>query len=277
MKPAGQHAPLPLRDWPLAQRAGIRGVITDIDDTLTDGGAIQAPARQALAALQRQGIPVLATTGRPVGWSKALLMGENAQAPLPLLGIVAENGAVALQRNNLGELGVQYRDDDATRAAHFARLQAALSAVEACVPGALRATDSWGRETDIAIDHSEHRHLPPEKVEAVRALLQDLGLKVSVSSTHVNAGLGEHNKWTGAQWALDLWLGQPLSAGATDWLYIGDSSNDEAMFQHLPQTVGVANIQAFLPRMAHPPRYICQNERGDGFAEMVAALEASRI
>ena len=34
----------PLSDWPLDERRGIRGVFTDIDDTLTTDGAITPDA-----------------------------------------------------------------------------------------------------------------------------------------------------------------------------------------------------------------------------------------
>ena len=270
--------PRPLRDWPLAERSRIQGVITDIDDTLTEDGQIQPHTWHALHRLQAAGLSVVAVTGRPVGWSQALLDSQMAaQEALPLQGVVAENGAVALRCTAGGTIERSYRADEATRQAHFQRLQAALLQVETHIAGARRASDSWGRETDIAIDHSEHQDLTPAQIEAVRIHLQEQGLRVSVSSIHINAWLGEHNKWTGAQWALDLWLGRQLHQERERWVYIGDSSNDELMFQHLPHTVGVANLARFLPTMDHPPRYICQNERGRGFAEMVAALFESRI
>ncbi len=39
-------------------------------------------------------------------------------------------------------------------------MQAVLAQIERTVPGALRATGPGGRETDIAVDHSEFTHLP---------------------------------------------------------------------------------------------------------------------
>ena len=59
----------PLADWPLDERRGIRGVFTDIDDTLTTCGAITPDALAALGALRAAGLTVIAITGRPVGWS----------------------------------------------------------------------------------------------------------------------------------------------------------------------------------------------------------------
>jgi hydroxymethylpyrimidine pyrophosphatase-like HAD family hydrolase len=44
-------------------------VLTDIDDTLTTEGAITPDALAALQRLRDAGLPVIAITGRPMGWS----------------------------------------------------------------------------------------------------------------------------------------------------------------------------------------------------------------
>ena len=44
----------------------VRGIFTDIDDTLTTDGAITPDALQALADLKATGLSVVAITGRPV-------------------------------------------------------------------------------------------------------------------------------------------------------------------------------------------------------------------
>jgi len=269
---------LPLSAWSEASKASILGLITDIDDTLTDGGQLAVQARDALVALKDANIPVLAVTGRPVGWSLRWLTDNPARGEKawPLMGIVAENGAVALRQESGGQISRIYRDDADTRKVHYRQLQDALQMVEAAMPQARRADDSAGRETDIAIDHSEHHRLDPEEIQKVAELLQSQGLRVSVSSIHINAWLGHHDKWVGACWALQAWLGRSLPLELSHWVYVGDSSNDEAMFRHLPFSVGVANISPFLSRMQHRPRYITQFERGLGFAEVAKALLDAR-
>jgi hypothetical protein len=193
-----------------------------------------------------------------------------------LLGVVAENGAVALWRGPDGQVLRRYRADSATRQAHWQRLQAALRAVEQALPQARRAQDSEGRETDIAIDHSEFHHLSAAQIEQVTALLRGHGLRVSVSSIHINAWLGDHDKWVGACWAVEHWLGQQLSEQLAHWVYIGDSSNDEVMFEHMQHSAGVANIARFMDRLEHEPRYLCAQSRGAGFAELASALLQAR-
>ncbi len=256
----------PLSAWPLAQRQGIRGVLTDIDDTLTQDGAIMPQALRALGRLRSAGLPVIAVTGRPAAWSAPFAL------QWPITGIVAENGAVALWRGAQGELCKDWLQDAATRAAHAARLQLAAADVLRQLPHARLATDSAGRETDIAIDHAEHTPLAPADIERVCAILRGHGLTATVSSIHINGWIGDHHKWIGAQWAVRLWLGRELAPEIARWVYIGDSANDEVMFQHCTHSVAVANIAPHWCKLHHFPRYVAAGERGIGFAELTTAL-----
>ncbi|HEX7437745.1 MAG TPA: HAD hydrolase family protein, partial [Caldimonas sp.] len=61
--------PAPLSSLPAAAARAVRGVLTDVDDTLTHAGAIEPEALVALAALRAAGVAVIAVTGRPMGWS----------------------------------------------------------------------------------------------------------------------------------------------------------------------------------------------------------------
>jgi HAD superfamily hydrolase (TIGR01484 family) len=252
-----------LADW---QANGIIGVFTDIDDTLTTQGAITPDALQALADLKAAGLRVIPVTGRPVGWS------EPFAQSWPVDALVAENGAVALLHSEGQPLRKLYQQDLATRLSNFKRMQQVLARIEREVPGARRAQDSPGRETDIAIDHSEFTHLPPEAIEAVLRLMQAEGMNASVSSIHINGWYGAHDKLAGARWIVRERFGRDLDAELDRWVYVGDSTNDQVMFEHFPHSVGVANIRRFEAQLSHPPRYITQAERGAGFAELVAHL-----
>jgi len=252
-----------LADW---QPVKIIGVFTDIDDTLTTQGAITTEALQALARLKAAGLHVVPITGRPVGWS------EPFAQSWPVDAIVAENGAVAL----LPEAGRPprkiYQQDSATRQSNFQRMQQVLARIERDVPGACRAQDSAGRETDIAIDHSEFQHLPQDAIDAVVGIMQSEGMTATVSSIHINGWYGQHDKLAGARWIVRERFGRELDAELDRWVCVGDSPNDQAMFEHFALSVGVANIRHFEAQLAHPPRYITQGERGAGFAELANHL-----
>jgi HAD superfamily hydrolase (TIGR01484 family) len=267
LPPAGAGRLRPLADLGAARLAALHGVLTDIDDTLTRDGAIEAAALHALQRLAEAGVPVVAITGRPAGWSEPFALAW------PVAAIVAENGAVMLRRAGAG-LQIDFVATAAERAANQRRLQACARALLAQVPGATPARDSAGRLTDIAIDHSEFSHLDAAQIGQVVALMQAHGLTATVSSIHINGWIGAHDKPSGARWAVQQALGRRWDAA--EWVYLGDSSNDQAMFQALPLTVGVANIARFLPQLQAFPAFVTRAERGAGFAELADALLAAR-
>ncbi|MFD1710419.1 HAD hydrolase family protein [Ottowia sp. GY511] len=287
----------PLRELPPGAWRDVVGVFTDIDDTLTTDGAITPDALTALAELRAAGVHVIAVTGRPVGWSEAFAL------TWPLDAIVAENGAVALVRTPPAEgasgsagsaqissqirpkmapelrhqLSKLYIDDALTRQTNFAHLRRVAARVLREVPGATLAQDSPGRETDIAVDHSEFAHLGDAQIAQVVALMRAEGLQATVSSIHINGWIGDHNKWVGACWIARELLGiDDLAAQQERWVYIGDSTNDQVMFDHFTHSVGVANIARFADQLQTPPRYVTAGERGAGFAEMARLLLAQR-
>lgn len=253
---------LPLAEWPLEARCAVRGVFTDIDDTLTTEGAITDDALQALAALRDLGVIVVPITGRPMGWSQPFAR------DWPVAAIVPENGAMAL----LPDGRTLYMQDEATRRRNAARLAQVARRVLDEVPGARLARDSAGRVTDIAVDHSEFAHLPPQHIEQVVALMRSEGMAATVSSIHINGWFGAHDKLSGARWVLRELHGRDLDAEIGQWAYVGDSTNDQLMFERFTNSIGVANIERFLPQLHHRPRYVTRGERGAGFAEVAQAL-----
>ena len=278
---------VPLVDWPIAERRDIIGVFTDIDDTLTTHGAITPDALAALAALQSAGLQVIPITGRPVGWSEPFALGDATSGlpPWPVDAIVAENGAVALVQRKTGQLLKQekhnqlskiYQQDAATRASNYARMQRVAQVIMAEVAGAQLSQDSPGRETDIAIDHSEFTHLSAGQIAQVVAIMQAHGMVATVSSIHINGWFGAHNKLEGARWIVRQLFNRDLDAERDRWVYVGDSTNDELMFAAFRHSVGVANIARFLPQLQTPPRYVSHGERGAGFAEVAQAILAAR-
>jgi HAD superfamily hydrolase (TIGR01484 family) len=268
----------PLADWPLEERRNIVGVFTDIDDTLTSDGVITPDALSALGNLKAAGLHVIPITGRPIGWCEPFARGDAARgvAPWPVDAIVAENGAVAFACKDLPATKI-YQQDAATRATNYARMQAVTLQVLREVPGARLSQDSAGRETDIAIDHSEFAHLPLSSIARVVAIMQGAGMTATVSSIHINGWFGAHNKLEGARWIVRELFDRDLAAELSRWVYVGDSTNDQLMFEHFAHSVGVANIRRFEDQLLHLPRYITASERGAGFAEVAQCiLEARR-
>ena len=270
---------LALADWPLQERRQIIGVFTDIDDTLTTHGDITRDALQALYALKAAGLQVIAITGRPVGWCTS-----RAQS-WPVDAVVAENGAVALVANRdpggavtlpNPPLTKLYQQDAATRSANYQAMQAVAQQVLHEVPGVELTRDHAGRETDVAFDCAEFAHLSAEDIQSVLRVLRGAGMHTTVSSIHIHGCFDDFNKWTGARWIARELLKRDLDAELDCWVFVGDSGNDQPMFQHFLHSVGVANIRHCAATLTHLPRYVAPSERGAGFAEVAQALLAAR-
>ena len=276
---------LPLTHWPIEARRNIIGVFTDIDDTLTTHGAITPDALQALADLKAAGLHVIPITGRPVGWAEPLA------SSWPVDAIVVENGAVALKMaesavfaENTPQIGIQpayllpmvlsklYQQDATIRADNLARMARIAQQVLAQVPAAVLSRDHAGRETDLAFDYKEFEDLPPETVQDILAVLKHSGMQTTVSSIHIHGCFGHFDKWQGACWIVRELFQRDLAQELDRWVFVGDSGNDQAMFQHFTHSVGVANIRHFEAQLQHLPRYITQGERGAGFAEVARSL-----
>lgn len=267
------HAPAPVATMPVAIARGIRGVLTDIDDTLTTQGVLPPVARDALDALAHAGIPVVAITGRPAGLCEVLL------GQWPLAAIVGENGGVWMRRDaSTGAIEAHYDHADAERARQRAALGAIGQRILAAVPRARLAVDRYRRETDLAIDWAE-RIDPPlgrEDVDRIVALLRNAGLSTAVSSIHVHGWYGTHDKLATSRALFATAFGIDLAAEREHYTYVGDAPNDAPMFAFFPYAVGVANVRRFLDRIDTPPAYITAGEAGEGFAELARRLIAAR-
>jgi HAD superfamily hydrolase (TIGR01484 family) len=265
------HRALPLAQAPRAAWAGLRGVLTDIDDTLTCDGAIDPAALDALTRLRAAGVNVVAITGRPMGWSEPFVRPSG----WPIDAIVAENGAVALRAEG-SRVRIDYVQDPATRERNATRLRNVAAQILRSVPGATLARDSAGRATDIAIDHDEFAQLDARSIERVVALMQRAGMTATVSSIHINGWFGTHTKLSGARWIVQMLYGRDLDAELARWVYVGDSTNDQQMFEHFPFSIGVANLVRFADQLLVWPAYLTCAERGQGFAEVADALLDAR-
>ena len=267
---AGQDWPSrPLSQLPLQSWVGVTGLMTDIDDTLTRDGVIEPAALDALHALRAAGLPVLAITGRPHGWSLPF-----ARA-WPVAAIVAENGAVALMRDG-DQVRTEFAQDEATRAHNATRLRRVAAQLLQQLPGTTMARDSAGRLTDIAVDHSEFAALDAGTIARVVDLMRAAGMNATVSSIHVNGWFGTHDKWSGAQWMVQRLFGRRLDDEVGRWVYVGDSTNDQPMFERFMHSVGVANLCRFAAELTCWPAWLAAGERGQGFAEVAQALLAAR-
>ncbi|WP_419899321.1 HAD family hydrolase [Roseomonas sp. USHLN139] len=263
--------PRPLAVAPQTELAGLRWVLTDIDDTLTSDGRLPAAAYAALEALDDAGIAVVPVTGRPAGWCDAIAR------HWPVAGVVGENGALwyALDRGARRMLRWQAQPE-AERRLRRARLEALAEAAMAAVPGSAIAADQPFRLFDMAIDFCEDAGpLGLDAAEAIARVFRAGGAEAKVSSIHVNAWIGAWDKRAGIEALFAARFGD-FAALAPRIAFVGDSLNDAPLFAAVPCSVGVANVAPFLAGMTTPPAYITRAEGGAGFAEFADALLKAR-
>jgi HAD superfamily hydrolase (TIGR01484 family) len=262
----------PLHDIPLATLRGVSAVLTDIDDTLTLHGRLPAVAYAALEKLRAAGIKIIPVTGRPAGWC------DHIARMWPCDAVVGENGAFYFAYNEADRrMERVYAQDAETRKNNTGRLWAIANDVLKAFPGTAIASDQAYREIDVAIDFCEDvPPLPLATAQAIASRFHAAGAEAKVSSIHVNAWFGMHDKLSMSRRLLAEKFAIPDEAMAGAVAYCGDSPNDAPMFAGFPLGIGVANIKPLLPLMAHLPAYVTDGEGGRGFAEFATMLLAAK-
>ncbi len=271
------------RPWTEANRdrlSKVRGICLDIDETLSTRGKLTSDAFAALWALKEAGFEVIPITGRPAGWC------DMIARFWPVDAVVGENGAFSFFMKD----GVRRRLDTLDSGLN-AELKQKLTALSQRIlerfPHARWASDQAYREYDLAIDFCEDVPAwPSEDIKALVELCHGQGAHAKVSSIHVNTWFGNYDKKTGFQRFLEFrgeWRGSNITGTLTntaEWLFIGDSPNDEPMFEFFENSVGVANLNVFLKDLKHPPAWVTAGESGAGFVEManqmVKTMNAAR-
>jgi len=246
----------PLAQLPLDLRTQLRGVLCDIDDTLTTDGRLTAAAYAALEALQRAHLLVVPITGRPAGWC------DHIARMWPVDAVVGENGAFYYRYDHAARVMRRgYVDDGATRAAYRERLPAIGDRILAQVPGCAVASD---------------QHYRMAAVDKIVALMRESGLTVKVSSIHVNGWFGDYDKLSMARTLMRECYATDLDAEKDRFVFVGDSPNDAPMFGYFPHSIGVANIRKFAGQLPAAPAYVTRAASGAGFCELVDVLLAGR-
>ncbi|HEX3632290.1 MAG TPA: HAD-IIB family hydrolase [Casimicrobiaceae bacterium] len=262
----------PLAAMPVAPRAAMRGVLADIDDTLSTAGKITAEAYAAMEKLHAAGLLLIPITGRPAGWC------DHIARMWPVDAVVGENGALYMfYDRGARRLRRRYVATEAERAANRRRLAEVAETILREVPGAALASDQPYRESDLAIDFCEDvPRLSDEAIDRIMALMRAAGMTAKMSSIHVNGWFGAYDKLAMTRTLLSDEFGIDVDAERDRFVFVGDSPNDAPMFEHFPYAVGVSNVRAFAGRIATPPAYVTEGESGAGFAELAAHLLAAR-
>ncbi|MBI1860635.1 MAG: HAD-IIB family hydrolase [Deltaproteobacteria bacterium] len=247
-----------LKDLPAKK---VRAVFTDLDDTLTDDQRISSETYRVLWELKKAGFWLVIVSGRPAGWADALTR------LWPIDHMIFENGAGWSARDGHKVVTTRLVNGGAgDLSAIFARLKEK-------VPALKPASDQRYRLHDYAIDFAEEPpFLDSETVNwCLSELAREPGVTAKVSSIHINFWRGTHTKVTACE-ALLQREGAKRRVGRDEVAFVGDSPNDEPLFEFFPNAVGVANVAPFLGKMKSHPRFLTQEKGGKGFEELAHLL-----
>jgi len=264
------HSRTPLSSFSLSPNwSRVDWILTDVDDTITLHGRLPPEALSALEQLQAAGVGVVAVTGACAGWC------DHIAHAWPVNAVLGENGAFVLEKTD-GRMTLSSARAMNEIRADQARLRTQIEAILVDEPDLSLTLDQPYRLCEVAIDIGQNRdRLAPKRVAALLARIHALGAHATASSIHINAWYGEHSKRLTALHYLaqrglpDVDLHQRVCC-------IGDSPNDQALFEVLPLSVGVANIRRYWDQLHHRPRVITDHEGGYGFAQFAQALLAVR-
>ncbi len=249
----------------------IKIIFCDIDDTISSNGKILPETYSSLWDLYKKNIKIVPITGRCAGWV------DHIARFWPVFGVIGENGALYMYMDNKNQLRRRYYLENFQVQESKRKLELIKSEVLTRFPTCKVASDQPYREFDLAIDFCEDvPPLPMEDVQEIVKIYEKYGATAKISSIHVNGWFGDFNKVKMTKIFVKEVLDLSLKDELDTVLFIGDSPNDQSMFEFFPISVGVANISKFTEIITHPPRYITNMDSGLGFAEMVSILLSKR-
>ncbi len=258
----------PITEWKKEERANIRGVFTDIDDTLTTNGRVPATAFLAMERLRNADFLVVPVTGRPAGWC------DMIARTWPVDAVVGENGALAFRYDpTVGQMRRLYADRAELRTQKMQRLEVIRNEILDQVPAARVSADQVYRETDLAIDIAEDvTPLNNELIDIIVSIFKRHDATVKVSSIHINGWFGNYSKLTMTHHMMSDFFNIDLDISKAQYVFIGDSPNDSAMFGYFTNAVGVANLHDVAWRCESLPTWITRQPRTSGFIELAESL-----
>lgn len=254
----------------------IEFVLTDIDDTLTTEGQLEANAYESLWRLYKAGLKIVPITGRPAGWC------EMIARFWPVDGIVGENGGFYFRyAANTGEkikkMNRWFFSDPKTIEQNKTKLAIIAKEVLAEVKGAAISSDQFCRMMDLAVDFCEDvPALPPSEIQKIVRIFEKHGAQAKISSIHVNGWYGHYNKLTTTFQFLKSEHNLSDAEALKKCIFVGDSPNDEPMFAKFPHSFGVANVKKFANQMKTLPAYVSSSEGGQGFTEIAEQILSHR-
>jgi HAD superfamily hydrolase (TIGR01484 family) len=252
----------PFAEFPEEVARRVRFVLTDVDDSLTDGPRLPAATYGAIEALAEAGIIVVPVTAAPAGWCDLMCR------MWPVGAVIGENGGLCFRHDRgSGITERHYWAASDERPLARAKLMALGAEILQLMPGSELAHDQRYRETTLAF-----RMLDPVLSAKIMAHLDASGARTTANSIWVLGWFGEFGKLAMARRIMAELFDADIDRDADNCLYLGDSVNDAPMFGFFPHSVGVSSVRKYADHMTALPRWITKGAGGTGFVEVADLL-----
>ncbi|PLY37554.1 HAD family hydrolase [Pectobacterium carotovorum] len=235
----------------------IRFVLTDMDETLTYQGRLQARTYESLERLQDAGIKVIPVTAASAGWA------DQMARMWPVDGVIAENGGLFLIRNTRNhDIDRHYWHED-----EFLNNRQQLRKIQRLIQHQLPwlevSDDQDFRLTSIAFK------LPsvPKKIQLLVDELKKYGCSYTINNLWVLGWLGQYDKLLMSRRILNRFYALEESDEQESVYYSGDSLNDAPMFKFYKKSLGMNSINNILKDMPALPSWISKFPGGKGFVD----------
>ncbi len=238
-------------------------VFSDFDGTLTLGDELRPEFFQVLDLLKSENVPLIICTGRSKSWAHFLLSHFS-----DLEYVITEGGGV-LSYVEVKEGRRLLHDVLLVDKKEVDRLKSVVSELMERFPSLELSVDSFGRETDRAIELSfleDH----PEMDREIRSFFDEKKVNYSTSNVHMNFWCGRISKMN----SLRIFMKEYIKTPEEYAMFFGDSLNDESVFQSLRHCVGVSNIEKVIDRFEYLPKVILEGPQNRGIKGVLNYLKS---
>lgn len=194
-------------------------------------------------------------------------------ADVAIRAVIGENGPLCFSRDREGrDLRRAFWQSAEERVRKMTRLKEIAERMRAAFPETITAADQPFRQASWALrlraTATPRRASPPRgAMPAPRA---------TINTLWVLGWFGGFDKLAMALRMAKELLTLDLAAEREAVLYVGDSLNDEPMFQFFPNSVSVSTVADDLDRLSAVPQWVTRGPGGEGFVEVADMLLGGR-
>lgn len=243
------------------EHSTLKLVFSDFDGTLTHGCCLGPVFFDVIDLLNQHNIPLIIVTGRSRAWGHFFITHIKT-----IEAVIAEGGGVLIERGqnsaDLVETALVSKDV-------IAKIESFTELLLETFPEVELSVDSSGRLVDRAIE------LELLKDESLKQKITDLmdqhDINYSCSNVHLNYWVSDISK---AKSVKDYLVQKNYNQDTSEYVYFGDSLNDESMFGYFKHSVGVSNISSVLEKMTDHPSVILKGKENEGPFGVLNHLQA---